>query len=406
MAKFIACCCLLLLHTLVHAQADKKVVIGTIDSVQSKVLNEQRYVWVYTPGTPGSPDPNKKYPVVYLLDGDVHFYSVVGLIHQLSTINGNNLSPEMIVVGIPNTDRTRDLTPSHEKGGMLDSNFTRTSGGGENFTSFLEKELIPYIDAKYPTTSYRTLIGHSFGGLMVINTLVHHTKLFNAYLAIDPSMWWDDKKLLQETKQALATRTFPGRSLFVGIANTMPAGMDTAKVQQDTSLASAHIRSILELNKCLAQNKQNQLRYMTRYYNDDDHGSVPLIAEYDAIRFFFDFYKLKLTPDDQMNTSLGTLAKIEKHYADLSKHFGYEVKLPMDMVAMIVQWAAENGHYETAERLLKKNIDNYPESNLPYKWLAIFYENKLEFSKALEYYKKAYAIKQTPDVKEKLEELK
>ena len=397
---------LLLLTLPAAAQNNNTVVIGTIDSLQSKILNEQRKVWVHVPG--GATNSTKKYPVVYLLDGDAHFYSVVGLIHQLSSVNGNTICPEMIVVGIPNTDRTRDLTPSHVKGDppYLDSNFTRTSGGGEQFTSFMEKELIPYIDSKYPTAPYRVLIGHSFGGLMVINTLIHHTNLFNAYLAIDPSMWWDNMKLLNETKQALATRTFPGRSLFIGIANTMHAGMDTAKVQLDTTNMSRHIRSILELNKHLALNKKNQLRYMGRYYNDDDHGSVPLIAEYDALRFFFDFYRLKLTVDEHMNPSLQLFDKIEKHYENLSRHFGYKVKLPAEMAAGMAHWATENKHYAAAERLLKLNMDNYPESNLSYEWMGIYYERRGDKAKALEYYKKAYSIKETPDVKEKLDKLK
>src|SRR3954465_10697511 len=89
-----------------HAQNDNKIVIGKIDSLYSKILNEERKIWVYTPDMT-SGNPNQRYPVVYLLDGDGHFPSVVGLIQQLSQVNGNNVYPEMIVVGIPNTDRTR-----------------------------------------------------------------------------------------------------------------------------------------------------------------------------------------------------------------------------------------------------------------------------------------------------------
>src|SRR4051794_33892297 len=84
--------------------------IGTIDSIDSKVLNEQRKVWIYVPSS--AKNSKTRYPVVYLLDGDGHFYDLVGMTHQLSSVNGNTLCPEMIVVGIPNTDRTRDLTPT------------------------------------------------------------------------------------------------------------------------------------------------------------------------------------------------------------------------------------------------------------------------------------------------------
>ena len=180
-----------------HTESSK-VTIGTIDSLFSKTLNEQRKIWVYSPHD-ATHSPSTKYPVLYLLDGDAHFSSVVGMIQQLSTVNGNTICPEMIVVGIPNTDRFRDLTPTSVNklfGNIVEA---RTSGGGENFTKFISDELIPYIDSHYPTTSYRTMIGHSLGGLMSINTLIHHTDLFSNYLAIDPSMWWDGRKLYKES---------------------------------------------------------------------------------------------------------------------------------------------------------------------------------------------------------------
>src|ERR1700755_3624564 len=88
----------------------EKVSIGTIDKLKSKVLKEERKIWVYVPGgLEYSLAEGKKYPVVYLLDGDAHFDSVVGMVHQLSSINGNTVCPEMIIVAITNTDRIRDL---------------------------------------------------------------------------------------------------------------------------------------------------------------------------------------------------------------------------------------------------------------------------------------------------------
>ena len=96
------------------SQRDNKIVIGKIDSVYSKILNEQRKIWIYTPDmTSGLRDSSRRYPVLYLLDGDAHFASVTGLVQQLSQVNGNTVYPEMIIVAIPNTDRTRDLTPTH-----------------------------------------------------------------------------------------------------------------------------------------------------------------------------------------------------------------------------------------------------------------------------------------------------
>jgi len=398
----------LFLSFFARAQTESKIVLGTIDSVDSKILNEKRKVWVYVPNSTGDDSYSKQhYPVVYLLDGDAHFYSVVGMIQQLSSVNGNTVCPQMILVGIPNTDRTRDLTPTHADSGFpyIDSNGTRNSGGGENFISFIEKELMPHIDSAYPTAPYRMLIGHSFGGLTVMNTFFHHTKLFNAYVSIDPSMWWDNKKLLDEGKRLLVNNAYPGQILFLGIANTMNAGMDTLQVQSDTSAVTKHIRSILELNKYLGVNQQNKLRYHYRFYNDDDHGSVPLIAEYDALHFIFSYYKLKLSFDEYVNMNKSVIAKIEKHYEDVSAQLGYKVKLPESTANGFGYQALGMKHYEEAEYLFKLNIANYPESANTYDSLGDLYEAKGDKANAIGSFKKALAIKESADTRKKMEKL-
>jgi hypothetical protein len=322
-------------------------------------------------------------------------------------VNGNTICPEMIVVGIPNTDRTRDLTPTHiiSDPPFADSTFSKTSGGGEKFIAFIEKELIPHIDSIYPAQPYRMLIGHSLGGLTVMNAFVHHTKLFNAYVSIDPSMWWDNKKLLIETKNALATRDFKGTSLFLGIANTMPDGMDTLKARTDTTLDTRHIRAILELSSYLNGSKKNALKSKSKYYGSDDHGSVPLIAEYDALHFIFDFYPMKLTKDENMVMNKDVVSKIEKHYEDVSKQLGYKVKLPESMVNSMGYQKLTSKNFEMAEYLFKLNIANYPESANTYDSLGDLYDAKGDKENAILNYKKALLIKVMPETKVKLDKL-
>src|SRR5687767_7546532 len=106
--KLLLLCVLISFSFAISAQPNNKIIIGVVDSLESTILNEKRKIWVHVPGTNGlGIYSQKKYPVVYLLDGDGHFSSVVGMMQQLTTVNGNALFPEMIVVGIPNTDRTR-----------------------------------------------------------------------------------------------------------------------------------------------------------------------------------------------------------------------------------------------------------------------------------------------------------
>jgi hypothetical protein len=317
---------------------------------------------------PGEAASNKdRYPVLYLLDGDGHFSSVVGMIQQLST-GGNNNCPKMIVVAIPNTDRARDLTPTHIDADppMMDSASSKTSGGGENFIAFIEKELMPYIESKYPTAPYKMFIGHSFGGLLVMQTFIHHTDLFNSYVCIDPSMWWDKQTLLKQAEKVLAEKRFEGKSLYLGIANTLEAGMNIKKVQTDTSSDSRHIRSILKLNAVFEKNKQTGLTYRSKYYPDDSHGSVPFIAEYDAIRFFFDFFPLKIGMKDFTDTTGALAAKYRNHFNNLSKKMGYQIKPDEGEINFIGYDFLGRKINKTAESLFQLNVENYPESSNVY----------------------------------------
>ena len=391
------------------AQTNNKVEIGTIDSIQSKILGEQRKVWVYVPDQdPNSVYSQQRYPVVYLLDGDAHFYSVVGMIQQLSSVNGNMLCPKMIVVGIPNTDRTRDLTPTHIDADppFMDSTSAKTSGGGENFIAFIEKELMPHIEAKYPTEAYKMLIGHSFGGLTVMQTFTHHTDLFNAYICIDPSMWWDKQKLLKETQRALAEKKFERKSLYLGIANTMDEGMDITKVQKDTSGYTKHIRSILELRSYFEKNKQNGLKYRGKYYADDTHGSVPLITEYDALRFIFDFYSLKFSFKDFTDSTTALADKYRNHFADISKKMGYKVKPYEDQINGMGYESMNGKLYKKAEGFFKLNVDNYPESFNVYDSYGDYFVAIGDKANAGIQFEKALSIKEFPDTRKKLESLK
>lgn len=392
------------------------VVIGRVDSVTSAVLKEKRKLWVYVPASANDPSyAQQRYPVLYVLDGDAHFASVVGMVQQLSEVNGNIVCPEMIVVGIPNTDRTRDLTPTHVSSASgaaaseLSANELKTSGGGESFTAFLEKELIPYVDAHYPTAPHRTLVGHSLGGLLVMNTLLHHPTLFENYVALDPSMWWDGQKLLHEASGLLAQPRLAGRSLFVGIANTMPTGFDTVQVRRDTSPATDFMRSKLSLRDELAHHPGNGLRVVSRYYPNDTHSSVPLPATYDALRFLFQAYApapAALYDLQEPGSKTQPAAFVEAHYQRVSAAMGYPVLPPEPLVNDFAYSLLQGKQAASALALLQLNARNYPTSFHAHDSLGDYYSAQKQPALAIAAYTKALQLKDTPATRQKLSQLK
>ncbi|MDB4926718.1 alpha/beta hydrolase-fold protein [Mucilaginibacter sp.] len=387
------------------------LIIGKVDSIHSKILNENRQVWIFLPASANNVIyARQHYPVLYLLDAEDHFMSVTAMIQQLSEVNGNTVIPEMIVVGITNTDRTRDLTPTNSLIGFNGKTNPelKTSGSGEKFAAFIEKELMPHIDSLYAPSPYKVIIGHSLGGLEVMNILVHHPNLFNAYVAIDPSMWWDSRKLLNETKTVLTQKRFEGRSLFLAIANTMPWGMDTMKARKDTSAATIHIRSILTLNEAIRSNAANGLTFAYKYYNEDNHESVPLIAAYDALHFLFNgfgFTADELAKFFDLTVKVDAATLISDHYQRISKQMGYKVLPPQPLIGLIGRSLLVKNMPEQAYSVFSLYLRSYPDSFNANDSLGDYYKSKGDKQKAIEYYSKALAILENSDTRAKLKQL-
>ncbi|MBF9239197.1 alpha/beta hydrolase [Hymenobacter sp. BT683] len=398
--------------TLAQAQTVKNnaIVIGRVDSVTSVVLKEKRPLWVYVPASAGDPTYlPQRYPVVYLLDGDAHFAAVTAMIQQLSQMP-NTVCPEMMVVGIPNTNRTRDLTPSRPASAdWLPAAELKSAGGGENFTAFLEKELIPYIDAYYPTTAHRTLIGHSFGGLLVLNTLVHHPGLFENYVALDPSMFWDGEKLLKQAHDALAQPRFAGRALFVASANS--TGLDSLRVLKDLSVGGEFTRAKWKLRDELGRNRRNGLRSAYKYYPADTHNTLPLLATYDALHFLFQPYALSPAVTNELgtpaaNSPVNGAVLLTDHYRQVSAQAGYPVLPPESFVNQLAYyWLSQAGQSARALDLFQLNVRNYPTSFNVHDSLGDYYQGQGQPTLAIASFAKALKLQERPLTRQKMTQL-
>lgn len=384
----------------VHAQDKSSIVIGKIDSIYSDALQEQRKLWIYLPESFGT-SIDSKYPVLYLLDGDVYFFSLSGIVRQLSSFGATDC-PESIIIAIPNTNRNRDLTPYDPEDSIASSN------GIERFTEFIGTELIPYIDKKYQTLQHRTLIGHSLGGSFVINTLVNHQNLFTNYLAIDPGLKFHDYRFFNQAMKNIEQKSYEGKSLFLTVANTMPEGMDTVAALKDTTWITSTIRSNLHFAKAIDDITSNHLDYQWRYYSNENHMSIPTISVYDGLKYFFRWNALDLDKIIRTNPQISGEAFFEKvidHYKNITKKLGHEVLPNQEQVNDLGYYYLQKEDFKGAFLFFSSNLSNYPGSSSCYDAMGDYYVTQGQNEKAANFFKEAIEIDGSPFIKEKLDKL-
>lgn len=243
--------------------------------MHSQLLNEERKVYVHCPKV-DSADSKKRFPVLYVLDGDNHFELLAQYVDYLSRPDVLAM-PKIIVVGIPNTKRTRDLTPTSSLlnyEGKPDSSSYQGSGGNEKFLQFMATELMPMIEKTYETAPYRILAGHSFGGIASLNCLLTRPDLFDAYIAVSPSLWWDKEYLLKLTAEKLKNGSALQKKLFISDGNEGGAN-------------SFFHKNLVKLDATLAKKKLKGLDYRYKHYPTETHMTEPIVAYFDALRFIF-----------------------------------------------------------------------------------------------------------------------
>ncbi len=198
-----------------QTETAKPFVLGVIDEIQSKELGEKRVVNIYLPQG-YNPNDSIKYPVIYLLDGsaDEDFIHIAGLV-QFYNFEWINQVPKSIVVGIASVERQRDFTfPSTIE--EQKKRFPKT-GHSDKFIAFIEKELQPFMANKYKATTDKTLIGQSLGGLFATEVLLKKPTLFNRYIIISPSLWWDNGSLLNLNSELLSEGFNQQTDIYVGV---------------------------------------------------------------------------------------------------------------------------------------------------------------------------------------------
>ncbi len=350
-----------------EAPTTSPVPFGHRIAFPSQHLGETRDVFIRLPrGYADEEGPNAaRYPVLYVLDGGDYFEPFGGVVQYL-TMYG--LVPEMIVVAVAHGDRMKEFTfsPSNEENGDWP-----TSGGAESFHRFLEEELIPAIDDSYRTHPFRILVGHSLAGLFAVESLARSPDLFQATIALDPSLYWNQFEWLKN-----AATLFDGVTTwrhFLFISGEQKDEEETRRLAEFQSLVEARAPEGFEYNYAC--------------YPEENHASVGLPGFYQDLKQLFRGWQTEgewwsLGPD-----------KVKAHFQGLSDRYGFPVPIPEDyLVGHALHGLHRHEAPDEAILLLELCLSLYPESADAYEGLGEAYEWKGDRDQAEKYYLKALEI--------------
>jgi predicted alpha/beta superfamily hydrolase len=260
---------LLLLMLGVQATAAEKaapLAIGDTFTIDSKTLGETRRINVYLP--PGYDQPgDARVPVLYMPDGGLaeDFLHVAGLV-QISVSNGT-MRP-FLLVGIENTQRRRDMTGPTEN--EEDMKIAPRVGGSEAFRRFIRDELMPQVRGRYRTTNEAAIVGESLAGLFVVETFLLEPDLFDTYIAIDPSLWWNNQQLVNVAAARLRSRSNLEKTLYL-------ASSDERGIAKSTQ----------RLAKVLSQHAPSRTHWHYERMPEEKHSTIYHPAALKAFRTVF-----------------------------------------------------------------------------------------------------------------------
>ena len=324
------------------------------ENIYSKVLKETRIVTVQLPKS-YSANPNKRYPIIYRLDGvgNLSMMNAVleGLQSQLS-------APEVIIVAIENTDRLRDLYPTVNQN---PAGPVGAGGGAAKFLEFITSELMPMVESKYRTHDYRVISGASAAGVFALYAMQQRIDLFDAVLAFSPAVWWADGASGKATVEFLKKTDKLDHYIYTSIGNE-PSPM---RPYYDDMIAG------------FVSEQPDGLRWVNETYDNVPHNLVSSASSFSA------YHNLFYSEYMQAHDFNGELSSIDNYYAKVSEQHGTKMVAPEWVIRQLGYHFVTQGDHEQAAELFKYGISQYPDSPDAHNGLAYGYEQTGKLEEAL-----------------------
>ena len=359
-----------------NAQISKEdIIIGEHIRLYSEILKEERSILIHLPT--GYEKSHENYPVLYVLDGgSVPSFSIVAGTFERTAYG---TIPNMIVVGIGNTDRDRDMFPM-----KLEN--SQTGGGADNFIDFFSKELIPFVDKNYRAENYRVLSGTSNSAFFSIYVLLKKPNLFSSYVASSPTLleWFEDR-MYQKFDELKKKNESLNKTLYL--------------IYGENDFQSI-IKSIPKLKKIIEENTPEEFRWKVELAKDEGH--VPSNSISKGLQFVLSGWKY---PREKLKES--TFHEVSAYYNQLVEKHGLDVEISKMALLDLGNDLVRNHKINEALEVHKLNIKLYPGNSYAHYYLGLAYEKNGEITLAVKHIEKALEMLPTwASAKKKLEKLK
>lgn len=342
----------------------ESIEIGKKYKFYSEVLDEEMEIWVRLPN--GYNTIDSQFPVIYLLDGPAFFNYMSGLLNELEQRG----VPKSIVVGIRSNDRNRDFTP--ETNDKDEAKYSPSSGGADDFKDMLEADLFPFMRESFSVNGFRTLVGHSLGGLFAIYALATEPQLFNAYLAISPSIWWNDQAVVDSLESKLENNPDLHALLYMSVGN------------ESGGMAGAIYKAASVLESLSPDN----IRWTYKSHPEETHATNYFISAIEGLEFF---YKDWYIPNPGQEYLLHGLGSFEMRSRRIKKEFNEEWEMSTEDYYDILFNLNESKRYrESIDLALPLLEDNY--CSLYLFGLAEAYRGLDDKKNTIKYYSEAYKL--------------
>jgi predicted alpha/beta superfamily hydrolase len=332
-----------------HAQyTAKDNVVGSLVSIQSKFLNDEREVQIFLPDSYADSETN--YPVLYVLDGQRYFLHAVSL--QKSFVEFKQ-TPDFIIVGISKkpSDRNRNFSVNSKK-----------------YLNFIENEVVNYVDTQFRTSEQRMMFGWAYGGGFVVETMTTKPDLFDVYIAASP---FPLKERLSSIDSLLKVNSNFDKLLYV------TSGTNEGTVKEGTN----------ELNILLKNKAPNSMNWIFRELEGEEHRSTPFTTLYHGIAKAYEYY-----PELQFNSladfhAAGGLKHVYDYHQKRAVQFGFSNQLSDWTMFSLVRNAMRADNYNEFDALVNEFEGTQFMSRLRVNRacsIAAFYSENKQYTKAIE----------------------